>query len=250
MENLETLAAWILEEGPFVVLSGAGMSTESNLPDFRSRQGLWARFDPARLATDWAMENRPDEFYAFYRMRVESLLAASPNQGHRVLAEWERRGLLSAIVTQNVDGLHQAAGSRRVVELHGSLRTVRCRTCGAAYPGAALLEGPFCPACGGRIRPNVVLFGENLPESALEEAERLASTAGLFAVLGSSLAVSPANSLPGIAAACGAKVAIVNREETPFDKKADLVIRAGIGEVLSEIDRVVSERAASSEGAV
>jgi NAD-dependent deacetylase len=241
MEGAKTLAEWILEEGPFVVLSGAGMSTESNLPDFRSAQGLWARFDPARLATEWAMENRPDEFYAFYRMRVEALTTASPNIGHRILAEWEKLGRLSAIVTQNVDGLHQAAGSRRVVELHGSLRSVRCRACGERAPSARLLEGPFCPACGGRLRPDVVLFGESLPGAALEEAEHLASTAGLFVVLGSSLAVSPANSLPGIAAACGAKVAIVNREATPFDGRANLVIHGGIGEVLSETRRILSE---------
>lgn len=242
MKNVETLAEWILEARPFVVLSGAGMSTESNLPDFRSRQGLWAQYDPARLATEWAMENRPDEFYAFYRMRVEALKASSPNRGHRILADWERRGLLSAIVTQNVDGLHQEAGSRSVVELHGSLRTARCRGCWAKSPGVRLLEGPFCPACGGRLRPDVILFGENLPEAPLEEAERLASTARLFVVLGSSLAVSPANRLPGIAAACGAKVAIVNREATPFDGRAHLVIQRGIGEVLAETDRIVSEK--------
>lgn len=245
MGSVETLAGWILEDGPFVVLSGAGMSTESNLPDFRSGQGLWSRFDPSRLATEWALKNRPDEFYAFYRMRVEGVMGASPNRGHRILAEWEKRGRLGAIVTQNVDGLHQAAGSVRVVELHGTLRTVRCIACGVRTSGARLLEGPFCPACGGRLRPDVVLFGENLPAAALEEAERLASTARLFMILGSSLAVSPANSLPGIAAACGAKVVIVNRDETPYDRRADLVLHAGIGAVLAETDRILSEREGS-----
>lgn len=219
------------------------MSTESNLADFRSREGLWARFDPMRLATPGAMEREPGEFYAFYRMRLEALARAEPNRGHRILAGWEERGILGAIVTQNVDGLHQRAGSRRVVELHGSLRTIRCARCGKGLPGMDLLERTTCPACGGPLRPDVVLFGETLPAEAFEEAEKLVSTCGFLLVLGSSLAVSPANSLPGIARACGGKVAIVNREPTPFDGRADLVARGEIGPLLASVETLLQGRA-------
>ena len=248
MEDLVKLAGLIEGKGPMVVLSGAGMSTESNLPDFRSREGLWARFDPMRLATLSALENRPEEFYAFYRMRLEALRGAFPNSGHRTLAKWEKKGLLAAIVTQNVDGLHQQSGSRRVVELHGTLRTARCKRCGAGFSGFVLLERILCERCGGPLRPDVVLFGENLPAGALEEAEQLASNAGLFVVLGSSLTVSPANSLPGIARACGAKVVLVNRDPTPFDGRADLVVRGEIGSALSAVDRLFESGAGGSEG--
>lgn len=236
VEEAKGLAHLVKTSGPLVVLSGAGMSTESNLADFRSREGLWARFDPMRLATLSALEREPGEFYAFYRMRLEALKGAEPNSGHRVLAKWEERGILAAIVTQNVDGLHQRAGSKKVVELHGSLRTARCTRCGAPFPGMELLERTECGKCGGSLRPDVVLFGENLPSEALEEAERLASTCGFFLVLGSSLAVSPANSLPRIAKACGARLAIVNREPTPLDGIADLVVRGEIGMTLKAVD--------------
>jgi len=236
METTKNLAELVKSFRPLVVLSGAGMSTESNLADFRSREGLWARFDPMRLATLSALEREPGEFYAFYRMRLEALRQAEPNSGHRILADWEKKGILSAVVTQNVDGLHQRAGSQNVVELHGSLRTVRCIRCGAGMPGMELLERTECRKCGGPLRPEVVLFGETLPPEALEESERLASTCGLFLVLGSSLVVSPANSLPRIAKACGAKVAIVNREPTPLDGIADLVVRGEIGMTLAGAD--------------
>lgn len=236
MEGIEALAHMVRDCGPLVVLSGAGMSTESNLADFRSREGYWARFDPMRLATLSALEREPGEFYAFYRMRLEALNGAEPNSGHRVLAGWEEKGILSAIVTQNVDGLHQRAGSKNVVELHGSLRKASCNRCGAPFSGMELLERTECGKCGGPLRPDVVLFGENLPSQALEESERLASTCGFFLVLGSSLVVSPANSLPRIAKACGARLAIVNREPTPLDGIADLVVRGEIGMTLKAVD--------------
>ena len=242
MGGFERLAGLLSSARPLVVLSGAGMSTESNLADFRSREGLWARYDPMRLANLGAMEREPEEFYAFYRMRLEALAQAQPNRGHRILAEWEERGILGAIVTQNVDGLHQRAGSKRVVELHGSLRTARCARCGKGVPGMDLLERTACGACGGPLRPDVVLFGENLPAAAFEEAEGLAATCGLLLVLGSSLAVSPANSLPGIARACGGTVAIVNREPTPFDGRADLVARGEIGPTLAAVEALLRAR--------
>ena len=248
MEEARKLAGLIRSYRPFVVLSGAGMSTESNLADFRSREGLWARFDPMRLATVSAMEREPEAFCAFYRMRLEALAGAEPNRGHRILAEWEREGKLEAIVTQNVDGLHQLAGSEKVLELHGTLRTARCTRCWAVAPGMELLGRIECGRCGGRLRPDVVLFGENLPEGVLEEAERLASLCGLFVVLGSSLAVSPANALPRIAKASGASLAIVNREPTPLDGLADLVVRGEIGAVLAAADEVLREKGRASEG--
>ncbi len=243
MEEAKKLAGLIESCRSVVIFSGAGMSTESNLADFRSRTGLWARYDPMRLATLSALEREPDEFYAFYRMRLEALRAASPNAGHKVLAAWEEQGRIEAVITQNVDGLHQKAGSRHVVELHGSLGKVRCGRCGAVFPGMDLLERTRCVRCQGALRPEVVLFGENLPRGVMEEAESLASSCGLFIVLGSSLVVSPANSLPLIAKASGGLLVIVNREETPMDGRADLLFRGEIGPVLLEVDGLLrSER--------
>ena len=211
------------------------MSTESGLPDFRSKEGLWRHRDPREYASVEALLHHENDFREFYRWRVEQLVQVRPNRGHELLARWESRGVLAGIITQNVDGLHQRAGSRRVVELHGSLRNFPCMACGEVFPCEVILESLACPACGGALRPGVVLFGEALPETAMAEAETLAKSAPLFLVLGSSLLVSPANWYPERAKRAGARLVIVNNEPTPLDALADEVIRRPIGETLSAI---------------
>jgi len=247
----EIAKAWINSAHP-VLFSGAGMSTESGLPDFRSAQGLW-KVRPESLATLEALRTQPDEFYHFYQWRITKLWEVSPNTGHEVLTKLQRMGYVQAIITQNVDGLHQRSGSERVIEVHGSLRTVRCMDCHSVYDSRKLLptrplwqdeyrQGLYhygaechCPACNGLVRPDVVLFGESLPEKALATGLQVSKNADFFVVLGSSLTVSPANSFPSWAAHNGAKLLIINNEPTHLDDEATWVIRDPIGEVLDEI---------------
>ncbi|MBB6283953.1 NAD-dependent deacylase [Geobacillus subterraneus] len=233
-----TIASWLAESHRTVVLTGAGMSTESGLPDFRSpRTGLWARFNPSELATVEALYHRRESFMEFYQYRIRTLQQCQPHDGHRLLADWERRRIVQTIVTQNVDGFHQQAGSRRVIELHGSLGTVHCQQCGRKQPSHVYLRGIVACECGGVLRPSVVLFGEPLPETAINEAWEAARQADLFLVLGSSLQVSPANQLPLVAKRNGAKFVIINWEPTELDPLADAVIhQRKIGEVLKEFD--------------
>src|SRR5262245_37555160 len=217
------------------------MSTESGLPDFRSNGGLWKqnrRFE--ELASRDALETDYDEHVAFYRWRIEMLAAHAPNDGHRVVADWQRRGLVATVVTQNVDGFHTQAGAQGVLELHGTLATVRCDRCGGERPAAEFLDpaGLAC-ACGGKRRPGVVLFGEALPAATLRAAWAAAKQARLFIMLGSSLAVAPANLLPEAAVAAGAPLVIINRDATPLDRAATLVINAWIGETLRAADRLL-----------
>lgn len=231
-----------------VVFSGAGMSTESGLPDFRSAGGLWQnnrRFE--ELASLDGLRRWPEEFRDFYRWRMQNLAAHAPHRGHEVIAELEATGHVQAVVTQNVDGFHEAAGSQRVLRLHGSLRSVRCKSCGSqASMESFMAEGGHLCACGHPMRPNVVLFGESLDTDVLQDAVRLSKNCDLFVVLGSSLVVSPANALPGFALAAGAALAIVNHDPTPFDAHASLVLHEQIGPVLNEVAR---ELAQTSDGA-
>ena len=216
-----------------VIFSGAGMSTESGLQDFRSRTGLWANVDPTVLASIDALRNNYEDFLSFYKARLMAPEGVKPNVGHVLVAEWERDGYIKGLITQNVDRLHQAAGSVNVAELHGSLEPVRCFSCGKIAPKDDFIQGKKC-SCGGRLRPSVVLFGEMLPESEIRKAESWSSKCKLFVVLGSSLVVSPANFFPQKAKYAGAKLVIVNNEETPLDNIADLVVHEGIGNFLSE----------------
>jgi NAD-dependent deacetylase len=236
----ERIAGHLLQKNT-VVLTGAGMSTASGLPDFRGDQGLWKNRDPRRLASIAAMENSPEEFYEFYRERIRALLDVRPNRGHEILAWWEQEGYLRGIITQNVDRLHQEAGSLKVWELHGTLREVRCSRCRRRHESELLLERTDCPHCGWSLRPGVVLFGEYLPEEALEKAEELATSCGCFLVLGSSLEVSPANWYPSLAKRSGAELYIVNKTPTPLDSRADGVIHSDIIETLEEINKALTK---------
>lgn len=230
---------WLRNAKHTVIFTGAGMSTESGLPDFRSaNQGIWGKSDPAKVASVQAMNTNIESFTEFYRERIIKAAAFAPHAGHRILADWESRGLINSIITQNVDGFHQLAGSTNVAELHGSLRTVFCQACGASNSSNLYKEKEYaCPKCGGLLRPAVVLFGEMLPESPFAMAYEEARRADLFIVLGSSLSVTPANQFPLIAKENGARLVIVNEEATDFDRYADSLIQGQkIGSVLAQWD--------------
>jgi NAD-dependent protein deacetylase/lipoamidase len=231
------LAELIRSRQPCVVLSGAGLSTESGIPDFRSAGGVWARYDPLEVASIDGFRRDPARAWEFYARRLGVLAEVEPNAGHRAVAELERRGLVQAVVTQNVDGLHQRAGSVDVVEVHGSLADAVCDACGAREPIAAvrgqLQESPVpaCAVCGDVLRPGVVMFGELLPVDAVERAERLARGAALMLVIGSSLEVWPVAGLPLEARA----FAVLNRGPTALDGRALLKVDAGAGETLTRV---------------
>jgi len=235
--SVAALAALIRERQPCVVLTGAGVSTESGIPDFRSATGIWADVDPFEVASIQAFRRDPARVWSFYRERIELLRAADPNAAHLALAELERRGFVRAVVTQNIDLLHTRAGSDDVVEVHGSIRSAECLGCLWVEPAEAALEQlaeravPPCPRCGETLKPGVVLFGEILPAGAMERATQLAREAQLVLVVGSSLEVWPVAGLPLEARA----FAIVNRGATALDEQAVLKVDAGAGETLAGV---------------
>jgi NAD-dependent deacetylase len=236
----ERLADLIRANQPCVALTGAGVSTESGIPDFRSPTGIWAEFDPREYATLGAFRRDPEKVWRFYAPRFARLTDAEPNRGHLALAELERMGLLEAVVTQNIDLLHERAGSREVVEVHGSIRTSSCPACGAAYDLADVVrlieegEGaPRCRECGSVLKPDVVFFDEPLPEGAIDRAFKLAAAARLLIVVGSSLEVYPVGGLPDETLAAGGKVAVVNQASTWVDDRAELAIADKAGDVLA-----------------
>ena len=236
--SAEHLAALIVEAQPCVVLTGAGVSTESGIPDFRSRTGIWSQYDPMEYATIDAFRRDPAKVWDFYSKRLGILADAKPNAAHFALAELERRGLVEAIVTQNVDRLHRAAGSVQVIEVHGSIRSASCLACGHRETFervVELLPVPACARCGEVLKPDVVMFGELLPEGALERATELALGAGLVLVVGSSLEVYPVAGLADLAG----RLAVVNMGQTPYHERAELTIDAPAGETLTEVVRYV-----------
>lgn len=231
------LAALLREHQPCVVLTGAGVSTESGIPDFRSKTGIWAEVDPFEVASIQAFRRDPERVWGFYRERIHLLRDARPNAAHRAIAELERRGLVAAVVTQNIDLLHARAGSREVVEVHGSIGSARCLGCLWSEPAESVLAqlehapAPLCPYCGEILKPGVVLFGELLPAVEFEHATQLARGAQLVLVVGSSLEVWPVAGLPLEARA----FAIVNRGPTALDEQAILKVDAGAGETMSAV---------------
>jgi NAD-dependent deacetylase len=232
------LAELVRTRQPCVVLTGAGVSTESGIPDFRSRSGIWAQYDPMEYAHIDAFRRDPEKVWDFYSKRLGVLAEAEPNPAHVALAELEHAGLVEAVITQNVDRLHERAGSRNVIEVHGSLRTSSCLRCGHQETFERVIEllpVPRCERCEAVLKPDVVMFGELLPEGAIDRPSELARRAGLFLVVGSSLEVFPVAALPEEARANGATLAIVNRGPTAFDSLADLKIDASAAETLSEV---------------
>ncbi len=236
MEPVMQLKSWIEESKNIVFFGGAGVSTESGIPDFRSQDGLYHQqydYPPEQILSHTFFVRKPEEFFRFYRNKM---LApdARPNRAHLALAELERAGRLKAVITQNIDGLHQAAGSREVLELHGSVLRNHCMRCGKFYGMDAILNSSGVPkcSCGGVIKPDVVLYEEGLDMDTLNRAVNYISRADVLIVGGTSLTVYPAAGL--IDYYRGRKLVLINRDATPLDGQADLVIAGKIGEVLGE----------------
>jgi NAD-dependent deacetylase len=227
-----------------VALTGAGVSVPSGIPDFRTPEtGLWANVDPMEVAHIDVFERDPGRFWSYYRPRFQSLGDKQPNAAHEALAELERLGLLEGVITQNIDCLHRKAGSENVVEVHGSIEASSCRGCAASY-GIDEVEELFdargvaiCAACAGPVKPDVVLFGEMLPERAMAKAQQLAERAELMLCIGSSLAVYPVAGLPQLTLESGGQVAIVTKGPTPYD--ADAVVKLE-GEVDAELSALAA----------
>ena len=227
----------VAESDNIVFFGGAGVSTESGIPDFRSKDGLYSqkyKYPPEQIVSHTFYEKMPEEFFRFYRDRM-LYPDAKPNKAHLKLAQWEKEGKLKAIITQNIDGLHQAAGSQKVLELHGSVLRNYCEKCGKFYDMESVLHGEGIPrcSCGGRIKPDVVLYEEGLDQGILEEAVRYISEADVLIIGGTSLAVYPAAGL--IDYYRGNKLIVINRSATPRDSQADLLIQGSIGEILDQL---------------
>jgi NAD-dependent deacetylase len=236
------LAELIGEADSVVALTGAGVSVPSGIPDFRTPEtGRWAKVDPMEVAHIDVFERDPERFWSYYRPRFHSLGDKRPNPAHEALAELERRGLLDGVITQNIDRLHRAAGSENVVEVHGTIETSSCRGCTATYTltevdalftAAGIAE---CAACGDAVKPDVVLFGEMLPEAAMREAQSLAARADLMICIGSSLVVHPVAGLPEVTLAAGGELAIVTKGPTPYDRHAVVRLEGEVDEELGAV---------------
>jgi len=228
-----------------VVLTGAGISVPSGIPDFRSPgTGLWENVDPMEVAHIDAWRRDPDRFWEFYGQRFASLIDTRPNRAHEVVAELERRGLIRGVITQNVDRLHRSAGSSNVVEVHGSIEWSRCMTCNGRVELEKVVEllesgdgAPECAACVTPLKPDVVLFGELLPDAAMADAQSLAAEADLMICIGSSLTVYPVAGLPQLTQANGGRVVLITEGETPYDGEAELKLS---GDVVAELEAVLA----------
>lgn len=236
-EEIKTLKRWVEESSRIVFFGGAGVSTESGIPDFRSVDGLYHQqyaYPPETILSHSFYLRNPQEFYRFYRNKM-LYLDAEPNAAHRKLAQWEAQGKLTAVVTQNIDGLHQKAGSKNVLELHGSVLRNHCRRCGAFY-GVEIVaqsEGvPKCPKCGGTIKPDVVLYEEGLDEDVISRSVRAIRQADMLIIGGTSLTVYPAAGLVNYYQ--GNKLVVINKTALP-GSGADLTINAPIGEVMAQL---------------
>ena len=238
------IAKWLTDSQRAVVFTGAGVSTESGIPDFRSPGGIWTRFRTVYYDEFMASAEARHEYWQQKSQGHREFADAEPNAGHRVIAKWEQNGLVRGVITQNIDGLHQLAGSSEVLQLHGTARQIQCQDCGAMFDADPLvtefLETDKVPACGqcerGRLKHATVSFGQSLPGEVLETAIHWSQEADLLIAIGSSLVVTPAADLPVIAKRGGARLVIINRDETPLDEMADEVIREPIGAALTEID--------------
>ena len=238
MEQLEQLRKWVKESSNIVFFGGAGVSTESGIPDFRSVDGLYHQqydYPPETILSHTFYRQKPEEFYRFYRAKM-LCLDAKPNAAHTKLAQWEQEGKLKAVITQNIDGLHQAAGSREVLELHGSVLRNYCEKCGKFHDVEYIVHSEGVPACecGGSIKPDVVLYEEGLNQKTLTDAVRYISEADVLIVGGTSLAVYPAAGL--LDYYNGSKLVLVNKTPTPRDSIANLIVQGSIGEIFSQLD--------------
>jgi NAD-dependent deacetylase len=233
-----------------VVLTGAGISTPSGIPDFRSqRTGLWSQNDPMQVASFTAFSRRPEVFFNWLRPLAKKIWQAIPNPAHIALAGLEKTGIIKAIITQNIDGLHQKAGSQEVIEVHGSLRTLSCSACHKVYPSEQFIEAfinqeqiPHCPSCRQILKPDIVLYEEVLPPEVWSKAVKNSEKADVMLVVGSSLEVVPAGELPWRALESGAEVVVINLSPTPIDRQASIVIHADAALILPQIVQDCSSR--------
>lgn len=245
--SIERVAHWLGSSRSAVALTGAGISTESGIPDFRSPGGVWSK--NRMVMFDEFLESA-DARYEYWRQKAEmhrEFGSAEPNAGHRVLADWEAASRIRGVITQNIDGLHQMAGNQRVLELHGTARQAACLDCHARFDIEPLVAQflaedrvPVCPECGGRLKHATVSFGQMLPADVLEEATQWSDEADLMLAIGSSLVVTPAADLPRLAKHSGARLVIINRDETPLDSLADAVLRGSIGGVLTAVNETLT----------
>lgn len=239
MDKLQAFLQAVKESDNIVFFGGAGVSTESGIPDFRSVDGLYNQqydYPPETILSHSFYMTKTEEFYRFYRNKM-LCLSAQPNAAHKKLAELEAAGKLKAVITQNIDGLHQAAGSKRVLELHGSVHRNYCRRCGKLFDARYILDSkgiPKCDECGGEIKPDVVLYEEGLDQQTMEDAVSYISHADMLIIGGTSLAVYPAAGL--IDYYQGNKLVLINKSTTPMDGRADILIQGSIGEVLGKIE--------------
>lgn len=239
-DNVKKLQQIVQESNNIVFFGGAGVSTESGIPDFRSVDGLYhMKYDypPETILSHTFFMRKPEEFYRFYHDKM-LCLDAKPNAAHRKLAQMEEAGKLKAVITQNIDGLHQMAGSRQVLELHGSVHRNYCQHCGKLFDARYILDSPdptpVCDACGGKIKPDVVLYEEGLDDQTMRDAIYYISHADMLIIGGTSLAVYPAAGL--IDYYRGNKLVLINKSATPMDSRADLVIQDGLGAVFGRIE--------------
>lgn len=248
-KKIAQIAEIIKQSNYVVALTGAGVSTPSGIPDFRSPgSGLWKKVDPFSVASIWGFIEQPQNFYDWIKPFAELTKRAKPNPAHVALAELETLGKLYAIITQNIDNLHQSAGSRRVLEVHGHIRQATCMRCFHLVDAAPILDRfiqdgqvPLCEVCGGVMKPNAVLFGEMLPVSVMYEADQEARKCDVMLVAGSSLEVAPAADLPFVAKKQGATLVIVNKSSTPADNQAAVVLREDVAVALPRIVEFVKK---------
>lgn len=237
MDNLEILKKWVAESSRIVAFTGAGVSTESGIPDFQSADGLYNQkfeYPPESIISHSFYLQRPDYFFRFYREKMLPL-DFEPNVTHKVLAKWEAQGKLSAVVTQNIDGLHQKAGSKQVYELHGSVLRNYCTRCHKFYPAEFIRDSQGVPkcTCGGTVKPDVVLYEEGLDQDTIEKSVMAIRAADMMIVAGTSLTVYPAAGL--VRYYRGNRLVLINRDETPYDDHADLVLHESLGDVFSQL---------------
>ncbi len=254
-EKLRQLAQWILQSRRTVVFSGAGLSTESGIPDFRSPGGIWDKYHPEDFYFQnfIASETSREKYWQMATEMYESIKDAKPNPAHLAIAELERLGRLDCVITQNIDGLHHQAGNSpdKIIELHGTALFVTCLNCHKRYDRDEVQERlrkgvrvPYCDDCGGPLKPATISFGQSMPERETQEAYQRSSSCDLFIVIGSSLVVQPAASMPLVAKRNGAKLVIINRDPTPYDHLADLVINDLAGKTMARVLEIVKSELA------
>jgi NAD-dependent deacetylase len=247
-DTVRKLAGWLREASHVIAFTGAGVSTESGIPDFRSPGGVWSKTEPVYYEDFLKSAESRHEYWRQKSETHDGFLQGVPNVTHRALARWEQVGILQGLITQNIDGLHKVAGSENVLEIHGTAREIGCLDCEARFEADPLVQEfrrtdvpPDCPRCGGFLKHATISFGQALVPQVLEDSARWVGKSDLFLALGSSLVVHPAAGLPAIAKQSGGRLVIINRDETPLDATADLVLKTPLGKTFEAIEQALGE---------